>query len=281
MLNNINLPKTEAEALALLYRPFSASDHAFHPYHKFCYIKEEAINERLTSVFGLGWSKVILKQEYIPAGVPVVDVGGGVLLSDYSNLTGNQIIPTAKGWSEVVIGQNENGEEVEKFQPLKVIDDIPVVLTHGYIEAHFPVTDIHGNIGYKAARRDSVGADVLTNLGKEPGAKLMNTYKASDTDLLKRCGRQFGIGLYLTELPKDEKIETKEALKGWLKREYGFFDDINEAKRWLAATVAEKIPANQILPMLQANNIPLDTLTWDAHRIATVLLAAAELAAAA
>ena len=86
--------------------------------------------------------------------------------------------------------------------------DVPIVMTFGYIE-------------YNRVRRDSVGGDVLLNLGKEYNARLLNTYKGSDTDLLKRCARYWGVGLYLTQLSAAEvKVINDDTLRQFLRQQY-------------------------------------------------------------
>lgn len=202
------------EALARLMFPFRADEHDWHPYFGFVYLREEAINRRLNEVFGVcGWSKVVTNVEWIPEGVPVVKLGKrqSVLLDQYPG----QVVAEGGNYYELI------GEE---RRLLDVVFDIPACMTYGYIEA---------TLDGQTARRYTVGGDVLTDLGKERGAQTMNTRKASDTDLLKRGARQFGVGLYLTEVPKGT---TEQDFPKWLKQHCGP-TTLQEAKAQIVASL--------------------------------------------
>jgi hypothetical protein len=220
------------EAKAQLYAPFAANQHEQHKFFKFWYLKEEAINKRLTDVFGIGgWDKTILGQQFIPEGEPVVQMGReSVLLSNYPGK-----------WEEIDGDFYAiTGEEVKGKRPkLKVVFDIPVILTHGFMTTRIVVD---GKVVESA--HHSIGGDVLTSLGKERGAQLMNTYKASDTDLLKRTARQVGVGLYLTQLSAlseedKKKVESADGLGKWIFDTYGT-THLRQAKKLLIAATQSR-----------------------------------------
>lgn len=182
-------PDTLSEQhIEALYIPFSVSEHYFHNYWNFCYLKEEAINLRLTRVVGLNWSKRVTKQEWFSAGPDVVNRDGALVT-----------LPPP----DLALG--DDGEFLQTQQrPRNVIHDKPLALVHGYVE-------ICG------IRRYEVGGDVDVNLGREPNTRRPNTTKAAYTDFLKRASRQFGIGLYLTEL---QNVKDHAQLRAWLNERY-------------------------------------------------------------
>jgi hypothetical protein len=208
-----------------LYAPFPAPDHEWHAYFGFVYLKEEAINTRLTCVLGpLGWDKFVTEYHYIPAGEPVIEIKSGnakahLLLSAHPG----EIV--SQGEQYYAVARDEHGEIADRKE-LKVVYDIPVVMARGYMTVR---------CGEASATRWSIGGDVLTDLGKERGARLLNTYKAADTDLLKRLARQFGVGLYLTEA----KGVTKDTLAQWLRDNYGP-TTVKEAKQMLVAALKDQ-----------------------------------------
>ncbi len=291
-----HMTQAERDLIAQLYVPFAAEDHEVHPYHNFIYLKEEAINTRLTSVFGLaGWSKVVTEHQWLPTGEPCVMIAKEPIpLSWYEGRPGYRIDhSTASVYKEntVVAGRiiEDDAITVSKEDvtttdlvennvtmvqmanalqriPLSAVDkkykidyltggifsetstlvgkikyDIPVALTYGYLEVNytFQPAPLQPFITRKA-QYHSVGADVLTDLGKEIGTKTMNTYKASDTDLLKRLARQVGVGLYLTGLPDDVN---KDNLGGYLFKAYGVFTTAGAAQKQLLADTGMAAPA--------------------------------------
>jgi hypothetical protein len=275
-----------------LYRPFVAEDHEFHPFHKFCYLKEEAISTRLTSVLGIaGWSKIIEQRQEIPAGVPVVKFGKDnkteVLLSNYPG----KVVAREGRYYEVLQGTRKvnkavlddkgipvkDGDKVRMEQveedyddevELSVVFDVPCVLVHGYMSIRDPQTGAE-------AIRYTTGGDVLTSLGKEYNNQLMNTYKSADTDFLKRGARMFGVGLYITELPKKDKIESVEALEKWLEREYGV-KPVSVAKREVASDLYEWYPdPKDLAPIVRRLDITNDDFSFRTAKVIEAIKAAA------
>lgn len=169
-------------------------------------------------MLGGNWSKVVTERLYIPPGEPTVKIGEIDVPLSRAYPHGYEMIPGAGGKKvmakglprpqaqpsgssldeiaemisqpteeslfELPVGTTPAGNSAEQRE---IQFDVPIVLTFGYIE-------------YRGVRRDSVGGDMLLSLGKEFGARVMNTYKGSDTDMFKRCARYWGVGLYLTQL---------------------------------------------------------------------------------
>lgn len=220
-----------SDQVLALRRPFSISQHEWHKYFEICYLKEQAINDRLTQVLGGSWQKIVTERVYMPAQEPSVKIGEiDVFLSQaypqgYEMFgKGTKVMVKAKAAQqqqqppapELANLTEEFGFDLptgatrfdSSTNEREVRFDVPIVLTFGYIE-------------YNGIRRDSVGGDVLLNLGKEYNARLMNTYKGSDTDLLKRCARYWGVGLYLTQLSAaTTKVVNDDTLRTFLHEQY-------------------------------------------------------------
>lgn len=237
---------TEEEAINRLYAPFAPEEHEFHPFFKFAYLKEEAINRRLREVFGIaGWSKTFIGDPvYLPASEPVVeevfagDKRARMLLSSFAEYTE---VEYEDGKVYQVTGVKEDGGKARK--ELKIVHDIPAVLYHGCLRINW-----HGHV----AEYHAVGGDVLTDLGKEPGTRLMNTYKAADTDLLKRLARHIGVGLYLTEIKTaGYKIENEADLTKWLRETYGVMP-LRDCKAALMEAFKGRLTGEQLGQKLRA-----------------------------
>lgn len=204
------------EIVDKLMAPFPLGSHAIHAYHKFVYLKEFAISTRLTTVLGVGnWSKKIVSVQHFPAGPPYIKRG-----SDFVPAT-----PTST-----------DGELAT--MPQGVQYDKPSVVVIGEMTVRFP--------DGTEATRSSVGGDSEVALGKEPATRLVNTIKAADTDLLKRLARQFGVGLYLTELSTASvPVNSIETLRIWLNERYPDdirFWQINDASEFLLQRLSGAFP---------------------------------------
>ena len=218
------------DQILALRRPFALGQHEWHNYFNICYLKEQAINDRLTQVLGSQWQKVVTERMYMPAQEPSVKIGEiDVFLSqaypqgyEMYELRGKVMVRAKTDHQAQEPPPALDGILAEEFnfdlptgngnnrQPngREVRFDVPIVMTFGYIE-------------YNGVRRDSVGGDVLLSLGKEYNTRLMNTYKGSDTDLLKRCARYWGVGLYLTQLSAAGfPVKDNESLRRFLHDQY-------------------------------------------------------------
>jgi hypothetical protein len=161
-----------------LYKPFSITEHEFHPYFNFVYLKEQAINKRLTEVFGNNWSFVPERYDWFEAGESCVKVAGNLMELSKAELSG-------------LISKNPDTGKYN-FNELEVVHDIPASIAHGKLTVN-------------GVTRGGIGGDVDVSLGKEPNQRKINTIKASYTDLLKRLARMWGVGLYLTQVGKSVK----------------------------------------------------------------------------
>ncbi len=254
-----------------LYAVFPADQHEFHPYFDFCYLKEEAINTRLTDVLGpFGWDKVVVKRQYIPAGEPVIEIevpnpnGKGKQKAHYllSNYPG-EVITEDGGYFAVT---RDDAHQITNRRELKVVQDIPVVMSHGYMTIRHTVDGV-----LREATRWSTGGDVLTDMGKERGARLLNTYKGADTDLLKRCARQFGVGLYLTQLSTaNPKVKNLKDLENWIRAHYGPASII-EAKQMLIETLKGRLTPAEIGQRITAENITQEEIFLYFNEVLTLL----------
>lgn len=165
---------------ARLRAPFMPSEHYEHSFFNFIYIREPAIDDRLTRVLGLGnWGfEIVGEPKFVAEGEPVVMRDSGKK-DKYNNVIFNSI-PLS-----ILEGVNPTEETI--------VYDIPCVMVHGRLSI---------NLGSGWTSFDNYGGDALLNLGKERGTQIMNTYKGAATDALKRVVRRVGMGLYLSGLPK-------------------------------------------------------------------------------
>jgi len=197
-MSAISTKSPEDLIMRRLYAPFPVKSHEWHPYFGFVYLKEEALNLRLTEVLGpFGWDVVVTERQFVPEGSPTVEmkVGNAKYHVPLDNYPG--------------VWRGEDGKYLDPNNTeIKVVFDIPIVMVHGYMTIR---------CGAQAATRHSTGGDVLTDLGKERGARLLNTYKSSTTDLFKNLARRHGVGLYLTEA----KGVTETNLATWIRSNYG------------------------------------------------------------
>lgn len=166
---------------ARLRAPFMPNEHYEHSFFDFIYIREPAIDDRLTRVLGLGnWSfEIVGEPKFIPEGEPVAMKDSGQ--KDKYQKTIYNAIP---------VSLLPEGADISQEH---IVYDIPAVMVHGRLGI---------NLGNHWTYFDNYGGDALLNLGKERGTQLMNTYKGAATDALKRVVRRVGMGLYLSGMPK-------------------------------------------------------------------------------
>lgn len=175
------------ETSDLLNQPFAAPDHHQH-YHGYWYVREWAVRRRLNDVLGVGnWKRYITQTEHVSV---------------------TSMYPGFK-----VKTKNQAGGVSYKESELGV-NDSPIVLMYGGIA-------VRSSDG-EWVSQDTVGGADLGDLGKEPAIKYVNTVKTAEVDLLKRSARQWGVGLYLTQLSEDDHDpKNVQELSRWLIAKFG------------------------------------------------------------
>jgi hypothetical protein len=250
--------------MAELYKPFAITQYEQHSYHKFFYVKEEAINRRLTKVFGVdGWSLIDLKHEYIPPTEPQVKAGStyiplsqfeleplvAVLVSsEADDFVDQKISPDVP--IPISVARTKYEEELSSGNAIiQVVEELEWEKRHRinsmngheivHPEGYFLIT---GGLKCGDGIRYGIGTSEVGNLGKGD-IRITNTAKGGYTDLLKRLARLWGIGLHLTELTKS--VKTIDDLRTWLHNRYPNdprYMDEKVAKLQLVKDLEEEAP---------------------------------------
>lgn len=217
-----------------LYAPFGVQEHNFHDYHKFVYLKEEAISKRLTSFAGLSWGMVIKGFEYFEPQPDMIKVGQSMIPVDQLQAIADEKYEKAvRRYLEKV--NSENGQPVEEEYPTAPADVREA--QSGKIIYDLPMGIVWGTFYVNGEGRDFLAGDTEVSLGKEPNTRKLNTLKAAYTDAMKRGSRMFGVGAYLTEVGSAKtRVADYRTLKKWLAERYPNdprFWEIEKAKEGL------------------------------------------------
>lgn len=194
-----------------LYLPFRPQEHEFVNFgrDKFTFLKEAPINRRLTEALGVfGWQITIDTQNVI------VDKGQPVVTKRSDKKT--SLIPLSE-YLEMGGSVNDEGISIDY--------DHPVQTMFGSIMIYDPERGVW-------VRRDGAASEVRGSMGGKLSDKWANTYMTAATRLLKRLARMVGVGLYLTEIEKNNAPTTIEAVGKWVRAKYGP-TSLNEAKNML------------------------------------------------